>query len=473
MPSIVAAMLAATLPSAFWLLAFGDGIDRVSAVCLFTALPFTLAFGAFAVRNLRALVISRIEIADLLQRERELLARVQEAQLDRSRFYSAASHDLRQPLHALGFYVSLLPSANDGLQRVEIEARLDECVAGLDRQFNAIIGMAQADHALEKASAVAVDLQGILERTVARGAHQAIASDLDLSFVNTSLWALADADLLERVLGNLVNNALRYTRRGGVVLGVRRAGDSLRICVVDSGVGIAGDEIERIFEDFYQVGNQERNRDKGFGLGLAIVRRLCTAMNWRIEVRSRPGHGSAFSVVLPRAEPSPLPAPAPAEAAHPPGEMPARLVVLLVDDDALVRDATARVLDRWGVRAELCQNGEEALAALARRAPGETWHALLDHRLADGETGLGLAARIVAMPGAPPRLSLVTGETDEGVLQEARALGLQVLRKPVKAIQLRALLTAPAALRDAGARLQVVEGDAALGSAAGRRRPPA
>jgi signal transduction histidine kinase/CheY-like chemotaxis protein len=452
LPSLVGAMATATLPPAIWLLIYGQGIDRVTSVCLFTALPFTMAFGAFSARNLRSLVMGRIEIADLLERERELSNKLQQAQRDRSRFYSAASHDLRQPLHALGFYVSLLSGANDGAQRREIEARLSECVNGLDGQFNAIIGMARADHALELAAPAPVALQVVLERVVARSAHQAMIQNLELTLVKTSHWALADADLLERVLGNLVNNALRYTRVGSVLIGVRLAGDSRRVVVADSGIGIPQDEIERIFEDFYQVDNPERNRDKGFGLGLAIVKRLCTAMNWRIEVRSSVGQGSLFSVVLPRAEAQPVRAAALPEGPQPALDMPERLVVLLVDDDPLVRDATARLLERWGVRAKLCATGEQALSRLAERRDGENWHVLLDQRLADGESGVRLAEAILAAPGPAPRMSLLTGETEEAVLSASRALGLPVLRKPLKAIQLRAILTSPAPEFDGGAR---------------------
>jgi signal transduction histidine kinase/ActR/RegA family two-component response regulator len=452
LPSLVGAMATATLPPAIWLLIYGQGIDRVTAICLFTALPFTMAFGVFSARNLRSLVMGRIEIADLLRRERELSNKLLEAQRDRSRFYSAASHDLRQPLHALGFYVSLLSGAGDGSQRREIEARLSECVNGLDGQFNAIIGMAQADHALEKAAPTPVALQGVLERVVARGAHQAMMQNLELTLAKTSRWAIVDADLLERVLGNLLNNALRYTRIGRVLIGVRPAGDCLRVVVADSGVGIPPEETERIFEDFYQVGNPERNRDKGFGLGLAIVKRLCTAMNWRIEVRSSVGRGSLFSVVLPRAEAQPEPAPALPERPQPALDMPDGLVVLLVDDDPLVRDATARLLERWGVRAELCATGEQALSRLAQRRDSEKWHVLLDQRLADGESGLSLAKSILAAPGPPPRMSLLTGETEEAVLSASRALGLPVLRKPLKAIQLRAVLTSPAPEFDGGGR---------------------
>jgi signal transduction histidine kinase/CheY-like chemotaxis protein len=459
-PSLVITMAAATAPPMLWLFFTGDELERVAAICLFSAFPFTLAFGTFAARNLRSLVIGRIEIADLLERERELVVKVRDAQADRSRFYSAASHDLRQPLHALGFYLSLLSSASDPDKRREIEARLEECIGGLDRQFNAIIGMAQADHALEKATPRPAPLARLLERVVVRGAAQAAAAGLDLRLARSSLWALVDEDLLERVIVNLVVNALRYTERGGVLLGVRRAGESLRICVVDTGIGVETHEIDKIFEDFYQVGNPERNRDKGFGLGLAIVRRLCAAMNWRIEVRSRPGRGSVFSVTVPRTAPSAMTADAPAEAPTPARDVPEGLVVMVVDDDDLVRDATTRMLQKWGIRAEPCRDGAEAVAALARRADGETWHALLDQRLANGETGLALARTLLAGPPPAPRMSLITGDIDESVMAAARALGLEVLRKPVKALQLRALLGSRAPVR-ASISVESVETDVA------------
>ena len=439
-PCIYLTTLTTVLPSAVWLMTTGISFDTAAAYGLFIAVPFALLLGTLSARNVRTLVVKQVEIADLLRRERELLLEVQEAQRDRSRFYSAASHDLRQPLHALGFYVSLLSNAKERSQREEIELRIAECAGSLDRQFSAIIGMAQADHAIERAAPKPVPVQRVLDRPSARVRARAEAHGLKVRFVRSTLWVMADEDVLERVLGNLVDNAMRYTSSGGVVVGARRSRESVRIVVADTGAGIAAQDVDRIFDDFYQVGNPGRNRDNGYGLGLAIVRRLCAAMDWTIKVRSQVGRGSAFVLEAPRAAADPAAVIEPA--VSPAVDMPPNLVVLFVEDDELVRDATAKLLSPWGVRAEICASREEAFAHLSRRRSGEDWRVLLDQRLADGDSGIEIA-RLMLATAVPPRCALLTGETDPEVLDEARRLGLEVLRKPLRPIQLRAWLTSP------------------------------
>ena len=216
----------------------------------------------------------------------------------------------------------------------------------------------------------------------------------------------------------------------------------MQIWVADTGVGIAEQDRERIFEDFVQVDNPERNREKGFGLGLAIVRRLCQGLGWKLDLHSEVGKGSAFDDTVPLAPVALLAAPA-ADTPLPALTQLQRLNVLFVDDDSLVRDAMSRMLADWGMKTRICRTGDEALAILAGREPQSRWHALLDHRLAEGETGLALADRIRALHGDAVKVVLVTGETDDAILDEARRRGIGVLRKPVKPIRLRAALSAP------------------------------
>ncbi len=433
LPCVIASMVAALAPATIYLALYGDGSDHAVAVCMAASLPFIGIIGFFASRNIRSAVIAQLEVASLLNQARE-------AQRERARFYSAASHDLRQPVHALGLYAALLPDAR-GDERGDIERRLVECATSLNRQFDAILGVSEADQATGRATPRVVPVLAILDAVAAQVLPEAEAKGLRLRRMPSSLRVLADTEVLERVVLNLASNAVRYTQRGGVVIGARPSGGGVRLCVADTGIGIAAQDRGHIFEDFYQVANRGRVRERGFGLGLAIVRRLCLAMDWQIDLLSQVGRGSLFSVTVPAArETAATGYPREADLAE---DRQRFYPLVVVDDDPLVREAMTRLLARWRVRAEVCATGAEALAALAKRRPGEHWCALVDYRLGDGEDGLALAERLRRQGGDRLRVFLASGESCETLASRSAALGIPVLPKPIKAVRLRALLTAP------------------------------
>jgi signal transduction histidine kinase len=432
---------AANLPAALALLAMGGTVEVAVAVCMAVSLGFALVIGTLAIRNTGDLIVARLDTADLLARQVDLTRRLAVLNADRTRFFSAASHDLRQPLQALGFYTSLLSVDGGRTAQPDLIARLVECVDTLDRQFNAILGVAQTDAAVGRAVARPVAVAGVLDRVAQALRPDAQVKGLALRMVPTAAAVQVPPEVLERVLINLLANAVRYTRQGGVLLGVRRRGDHVAVTVADTGIGIPEAELPRIFDDYFQVANPERNSLSGFGLGLAIVKRLADGMGWQVTVRSVPGRGSVFSVLVPRAL-----GPVAEPRAEPPQALPAGLAVLVVDDDPLVRDATVQVLAALGIPQAATGDAGEALRlydGLVARHGGAT--VLLDFRLGAGVTGLDLADRLRARPGPAPRLILVTAETDPQVLAAARARGMIVLGKPLKPIRLRAALTAAAA----------------------------
>ena len=440
-PSMVAIMGGAALPASIWLMSFGSGIEFDIGVCIIVTLPFMLLIGLLSVRKTGEAIEARLKIVDLLKIQTIQTQQIRDINQDRSRFFSAASHDLRQPLHAMGFYNSLLPRAKDEFERGEILNRLSECAASLDRQFNAILGVAQTDAAVENVKIAAAPLQNIIDQVVTNLRPEADMKSLQLRVVPTSLWALVAPDLLERALSNLVSNAIKYTRTGGVLLGARPRGSSIELVVVDTGIGIAEKDLGLIFGDFFQVANRERDSKKGFGLGLGIVRRLCEGMAWRLEVRSALGRGTGFSIRVPRAAALPGSSAAVEEAiAAQPGSAD-RPRVVFVDDDALVRDAMGRMLADWDFDATLCETGSEAISLLRQSDGATRWHVVLDFRLAGEEDGLGVADRIRAEFGERVRLTLMSGEGNEEVQNQARQRGIVLLRKPVKPIRLRAILT--------------------------------
>jgi signal transduction histidine kinase/CheY-like chemotaxis protein len=442
-PALVAVVLGTTVPACAWLASFGSGIELAAGVCLGVALPFILVIGYFSVQETGRAIAATFRISELLGIQTEQTRMIREEQAERNRFFSAASHDLRQPLHALGLYLSVLPRAASEAEAAELRARLSECASSLDRQFGAIMGVANTDAILEPGEGAASPLQDSFDRVRATFAQDADLKSLRFRIARTSLWTGAPPEILERALSNLVSNAIKYTPAGGVLVGARRAGNVARVLVADTGIGIAGDDMAAIFKDFLQLANPARDREKGFGLGLGIARRLCERMNWGLEVSSSVGRGSVFSIEIPlAAKPAREAAPAAAAGvAFAPGAGDASIVI--VDDDEWVRDATRKLLATWNMEAAICATGDEALAIMRAAGPARRWRALLDYRLAGEANGLALADAIAAEFGARARVSLMSGETNDGVFAGAELRGLPLLRKPIKPIRLRALLTAP------------------------------
>jgi CheY-like chemotaxis protein len=274
-----------------------------------------------------------------------------------------------------------------------------------------------------------------METTFAPAARE---KGLRLQFVPSAAWVRSDFILLERILLNLVSNAIRYTVRGGVVVGCRRRGHQLRIEVWDSGIGIPEDQRENIFGEFYQLAASERDRRGGLGLGLAIVDRLCRLLDHRLELTSTLGRGSRFAVSLPMvtAPQEPIEYSVARKAMADPAS--GKLIVV-IEDDALALDAMRGLLRRWGC---LVVTAESESAALASLADDDQWPDLIisDYRLADGHTGIEAIQRLRSALGAPIPAFLVTGDIAPERLREASANGFHLLHKPVGPMALRAML---------------------------------
>jgi signal transduction histidine kinase len=435
-PCMYGMMFACTMPAAVFLLLQGAELEMAVGTSMIMFLPAAFGIGTLALRNNAATVGTRLDVANLLERQTHLVKRLKEVSAERTRFFSAASHDLRQPLQACDFYMSLLESTADEHTRRDLIARLAQCVDSLDRQFNAILGVTEIDAVIERTTATPLPLQVVFDRVVASIKPEADLKQLRVRCVATSRWVLAPTDALERVLVNLLINAVRYTPEGSVLIGARPKAGRVEIWVADTGIGIEPQHHARIFEDFFQIDNPERNRRKGFGLGLAIVHRLSEGMQWPLTLRSRPGKGSIFAVSLPQAQPGNSLS-LNAQTFDTAGMQ--RLAVLLVDDDELVRNATERLLVSWNVTVKACSTSDEAIHILQQRDTTRRWRALIDYRLV-ADNGILLAERIRRAGGDDVVIFLMTAETDERILAAARSQGLRVLRKPLKPINLRAAL---------------------------------
>jgi signal transduction histidine kinase len=367
----------------------------------------------------------------------------------KSRFLAAASHDLRQPLHALNLFVAQLHAEPDPGERHRLVTRIDAAVNAMNELFNSLLDMSKIEAGILDLDVTEFPVQRLLTQMETTFAEAAREKGLRLRVMPSRAWVRSDFILLERILLNLVSNAVRYTAHGGVVVGARRRGEWLRLDVWDSGVGIPEDQQQNIFREFYQVAGLEPGSRGGLGLGLAIVDRLTGLLDHPVELKSHPGRGSRFSVRVPLVAPGSGSAAdgsaAPVPIADP---VPGKLIVV-VDDDALVLDGMRGLLAGWG-----CQVVTEAseTAALARLADlGQRPDLIIsDYRLADGKTGIdAIGCLREALGGAIPAF-LVSGDTAPERLRDAAATGFHLLHKPVSPMALRAILNRLLMARDGG-----------------------
>jgi signal transduction histidine kinase len=368
----------------------------------------------------------------------------------KTRFLAAASHDLRQPLHALGLLVGQLDAHANRTQRRRMIEQIGRAVAAMNELFNALLDVSKLDAGgvTPKVTAFAVD--PLLRKIETMFATLASDKSLRLRVLRSASWARSDPILLERILLNLVSNAVRYTARGGVLVACRRRGNALRIEVWDSGIGIPEDQRQCIFNEFYQVAS-EQGDGGGLGLGLSIVERLCRLLDHPLDLASIPGKGSRFAVTVPQApaQVDRLEAADPVEAAIRPL---AGKFVLLIDDDRLVLEGMSGLLRSWGCRVSPWTSAGASLAAvLALHEKPDL--VICDHHLGQGDTGIAVIKRVRDIFHAPIPAILITGDVSRERKLESEASGCGFLQKPVAPAALRAMLHA--LLRpDAGALAQ-------------------
>jgi signal transduction histidine kinase len=375
-----------------------------------------------------------LDVTERRRAEAGLARAVEEAERAndaKTRFLAAASHDLRQPLQALSLYLGVLKARLQGREEQVMEA-VGQCVESLTGLLNDMLDVARLDAGVISPKLADIPVSRLLERVAAAWRIQAEAKGLRLRVVPSSKVVRTDPALMDRVLSNLVANAVRYTARGSILVGCRPVGeDQVRIEVVDTGIGIPADKLDEIFEEFRQLGNPERRRDKGTGLGLAIVRRIADLLGHRVEVRSRSGRGSVFAVTLPMAGQCSL-----EEAAQESADNHARRI-LVVDDEELVRRALEMVLAEMGHQVETAETVEEALRVSRRRRPELV---IADFRLAGGTTGIDAIRAVRANCGAALPAVVLTGDTDPATIRRIVDEGLDLLHKPLRIEALKGFL---------------------------------
>lgn len=357
-----------------------------------------------------------------------------EANRAKSRLLAAASHDLRQPLHALNLLVAQQRIEPDPRERDRLAARVEGAVASINTLFDGLLDVSKLDAGVVRPEPAAVPVQRILDQMDITYSGAARAKGLELRIRPHDAWVCSDPVLLERILGNLVGNAVRYTRHGGVLVGCRRTDSALRIMVCDTGIGIAADKLPDIFQEFYQVAPEGSGRGEGLGLGLSIVTRLCALMAHPILVRSVPGRGSCFSVTVPLAQRGQTPASPPPEPAF--DALHGRRV-LVIDNDDQVLDSTARLLAGWGCRVRALKAAPD-IPDVDSAAPDLL---LVDFQLDDGDDGLAVVDRLRVALRRPIPALIMTGDVSAVTRQRIADSGLPMLEKPVSGLQLRTVMT--------------------------------
>ena len=368
----------------------------------------------------------------------EALARANEA---KTRFLAAASHDLRQPIHALTLFIGQLRAEPLAGEPAALVRSAERSVRSLTALLDALLDLSRLDAGVMQPEPRPFELRPMLQHLVAQFEPLARARGLRLRLARGTAWVRSDPLMVERIAMNLLSNAVRYTVRGGIVVGCRRRGSAAELWVVDTGVGIAADRQSRVFEAFYRDGPRRGagGGGLGLGLGLAIVKGLAELLGHRLQLQSVPGRGTGVRLELPCCD-----APAEGPELASPAVALTRLDgrrVLVVDDDSTALEAMRRQLAAWGCRVRTARGAEEAWRIVRDAAPDVL---LCDLELGEhGADGLEIVRQLPArLPAGrrAPRCAFVTGTSSAALLAQARATGCPVLLKPTPPAKLRALL---------------------------------
>jgi signal transduction histidine kinase len=420
----------------------GDPEDlAISALILLFAMIHALFVrdNELVVRDSFAIRYENERLLEALERERQevVLARdrAEDASHAKTRFLAAASHDLRQPLHALSLYAAALKlRAADGTES-EIALQINRALASLSALVDSLLDISKLDAEAVRPALQRMSVKSLIERIEADFRPVAREKGIEFRVACSENDVESDPVLLERIVRNLVDNAFKYTRAGSVALSAEHDENSVRITVRDTGPGIPENEREMIFEEFYQIGNPERDRAEGLGLGLAIVRRLSHLLGLRVKLKSEPGRGSQFSIRLPRAPATAALSPAAAPASDSDAAALDGRHILVLDDEPAVRVGMRELLELWGCRVAACSGYEEA-ERLLDDYDLDVDVIVADLRLRQHENGIDTVRRLRLRMGEVPAL-LVTGDTAPERLREAQASGLPLLHKPVSGENLK------------------------------------
>jgi signal transduction histidine kinase/CheY-like chemotaxis protein len=384
-----------------------------------------------------------LALAETAQRQAEATrAQAEKANTDKSKFLAAASHDLRQPLHAMGLFLEALSRSKLTEQQVTVLDHAHAASTAASEMLTTLLDFSRLEAGVVKPQYRPFLLQPLLAKLEQEFGVQADAKELFYRSRETSLAAFADPALTDLVLRNFISNAIRYSDKGGILVACRPRGGAALVEVWDTGIGIAAHQHTEIFKEFHQLGNPERDRRKGLGLGLAIVERISTAMNAKVTMHSQPGRGSLFRLWLEGYYGSIV---------HDhEGDFDHKdlsgMRVMVIDDEEPVRIGMQQLLHSWGCICHTADALSTALHCVALLPMAEQPEVILaDYRLRGGATGgqaINALRSYLAMRGlqTPLPAIIITGDTAPERLREARSTDASLLHKPVSASALQQAL---------------------------------
>ena len=435
----ISSFLLITLPLLVRVLMVGDFISIAIGMMIAVYISVFMLFGYNMNRMLTENLRLQFENVDLVKRLTQEKDSAELANVAKSKFLAAASHDLRQPLHAL----SLLSSALcDRIKYPEVKHIVDKimlAVSALENLFNALLDISKLDSGVLKPNVTSFKLREIFDKI--ENDYRPEADRKGLEFIVDSCCdsvVYSDDILLERVIRNFVSNALRYTDEGRVRLFCKLSNSKVLIAVEDTGIGIEAESLQTIFDEYVQIGNPERDREKGLGLGLAIVARISQLLDHHIQVDSSEGEGSIFSIEVPLGRKEDIPQ-SDLDSAHPLRVDLSQLEVLIIDDERSNLDALDALLRGWECKVISAESGEEACEKI--RTQNIVPDCILtDYRLRNKKTGLDAIRSITEIVGNDIPAVLITGDVAIKELHEEGADAYHLMHKPVQPARLRALL---------------------------------
>ena len=364
-------------------------------------------------------------------------ADAEEANISKTRFLAAASHDILQPLNAARLYVTSLVERQGAGEDARLVANVDASLDAVEEIFGALLDMSRLDTGAMKPEMVSFRIDELMRQLELEYAPLARDKGLELIFVPSSLTVRSDRRLLRRLLQNLVSNAIKYTPKGRVLVGCRRRKNRLRIDVCDTGLGIPASQKKNVFREFHRL-NEGAKVARGLGLGLSIVERIARVLNHKVELRSAAGAGSRFSVEVPVSAAVSPSAVRRNEPHADPGQL-AGIAVLCIDNDPQILDGMQTLLQGWGCHVLKAPDLEAAIAAIGAGRVALSG-LLVDYHLDEGN-GIDAIVALRRRLGSQLPAILITADRSPHVREAARLRDVPVLNKPVKPAALRALLT--------------------------------
>lgn len=388
-------------------------------------------------------VLTYTDISDLIKREQTLeKARkdAERANVAKTRFLAAASHDLRQPIHALGLFFAELSDRVYSPDTALVIGQVEDSISAINSMLNALLDVSKLDAGVVKPTIEPVALSELFGRLQAEFQPIALENHNELRIRPALAIVNTDPAMLDRMLRNLIGNALRYTENGRIVVAARPRGQHIEIQILDNGAGIPEDQLDEIFVEFHQLKNPARDRRQGLGLGLAIVKRLSVLLHHEIRVTSRLGKGSCFSIILPVAHQTTDSVSGPlTEKSYLLNASLTGRQALVLDDDIAVLEGMQGLLTRWGCRVITATTSVEAEYKLAANKQKMDL-LIIDYRLPSHVSGIEAARHLQNRLGYPVAVLIITGDTGPERLQEADASGYPLLHKPVQPAKLRSTL---------------------------------